>query len=60
MPPRLSPAYVVNYLKSKSARRLLLRFPELKTSAKGKLRSRSYFVIAVGKVSADVVERYVM
>ncbi|MEM3833705.1 MAG: IS200/IS605 family transposase [Thermoprotei archaeon] len=60
-PPRLSPAYVANYLKGKSARRLLQRFPELKAGAsRGRLWSRSYFVATVGKVSADVVERYVV
>ena len=34
-PPRLSPAYVANYLKGKSARRILQRFPELRTKASG-------------------------
>ncbi|MEM3379984.1 MAG: IS200/IS605 family transposase [Fervidicoccaceae archaeon] len=59
-PPRLSPAYVVNYLKGKSARRILQRFPVLKTGAtRGRLWSRSYFVATVGNVSADVVKRYV-
>ncbi len=59
-PPRLSPAYVVNYLKGKSARRILQRFPELKTGAtRGRLWSRSYFVATVGNVSADVVKKYV-
>jgi putative transposase len=59
-PPRHSPAYIVNYLKGKSARRILQRFPELKTRATGgKLWSRSYFVATVGNVTADIVKRYV-
>ncbi|MEM0198015.1 MAG: IS200/IS605 family transposase [Fervidicoccaceae archaeon] len=59
-PPRLSPAYVVNYLKGKSARRILQKFPELKAgTTRGKLWSRSYFVATVGNVSADAVKRYV-
>lgn len=59
-PPRLSPAYIANYLKGKSARRILQRFPELKTgSVRGKLWSRSYFVATVGNVTADAVKRYV-
>ncbi|MEM1830246.1 MAG: IS200/IS605 family transposase [Desulfurococcaceae archaeon] len=59
-PPRLSPAYVVNYLKGKSARRILQRYPELKTGAsRSKLWSRSYFVSTVGSVSADVVKKFV-
>jgi len=52
-PPRHSPAYIVNYLKS--ARRVLQKFPELKTGAtRGKLWGRSYFAATV---SAD--KRYV-
>ncbi|GBF08858.1 IS200/IS605 family transposase [Aeropyrum pernix] len=59
-PPRLSPAYIANYLKGKSARRILQRFPELRTKAsRGKLWSRSYFVATVGNVTAEVVKRYV-
>ena len=59
-PPRLSPAYVANYLKGKSARRILQRFPELRSKAsRGKLWSRSYFVATVGNVTAEVVKRYV-
>ena len=59
-PPRHSPAYIVNYLKGKSARRVLQRFPELKAKAtRGKLWSRSYFVATVGNVTADIVKRYV-
>jgi putative transposase len=59
-PPRHSPAYIANYLKGKSARRILQRFPELKTRAiRGKLWSRSYFVATVGNVTADVVKKYV-
>ena len=59
-PPRLSPAYIANYLKGKSARKILQRFPELRTKAsRGKLWSRSYFVATVGNVTAEVVKRYV-
>jgi len=59
-PPRHSPAYIVNYLKGKSARRILQRFPELKSKAiRGKLWSRSYFVATVGNVTTDIIKRYV-
>jgi putative transposase len=58
--PRHSPAYIVNYLKGKSARRILQRFPELKTRAsRGRLWSRSYLVITVRNVTADIVKKYV-
>jgi len=33
MPLRLSPAYIVNYLKGKNARKMLQTFPELKSKA---------------------------
>jgi putative transposase len=50
----------VNYLKGKSARRILQRFPGLKTGAiHGKLWSRSYLVATVGNVTADIVKKYV-
>ncbi len=59
-PPRHSPAYVVNYLKGKSARRILQRFPELKSRVvHGKLWSRNYFVVTVGNVTAEVVKKYI-
>ena len=58
--PRLSPAYVANYLKGKSARRILQKFPELRSKAsRGKLWSRNYFVATVGNVTAELVKRYV-
>jgi len=59
-PPRLAPAYVVNYLKGKSARRIIQKFPGLKARARyGKLWSRSYYVATVGSVTADIVKKYV-
>ena len=59
-PPRLSPAYVANYLKGKSARKILQRFPELRAkTSRGRLWSRSYFVATVGNVTTEVVKRYV-
>ena len=57
-PPRLAPSYIANYLKGKSARRILQRFPQLRARV-GRLWSRSYFVATVGNVTADIVERYV-
>jgi len=59
-PPRLAPGFIANYLKGKSARRILQRFPELRGGAEhGKLWSRSYFVATVGNVTADIVKKYV-
>jgi putative transposase len=59
-PPRHSPAYIANYLKGKSARRILQKFPELRSRApRGKLWSRSYFVATVDNVTVDIVKKYV-
>ena len=55
-PPRLAPAYVVKYLKGKSARKILQKFPKLKH---GKLWSRDYFVATEGNVTADIIKKYV-
>ncbi|MGC9137255.1 IS200/IS605 family transposase [Caldivirga sp.] len=57
-PPRLAPSYIANYLKGKSARLILKRFPELRARV-GKLWSRSYFVATVGDVTADIVKQYI-
>jgi len=57
-PPRLPPAYVVNYLKGKGARRIPQRFPELKTGAIHGRLWRSYFVATAGNVTADIVKKY--
>jgi len=55
-----SPAYVVKYLKGKSARKILQKFPQLRVKAKyGKLWSRDYFVATEGNVTADIVKKYV-
>jgi len=59
-PPRLAPAYVVKYLKGKSARKILQKFQELKVKAKhSKLWSRDYFVSTEGNVTADIIKKYV-
>jgi putative transposase len=57
--PRYSLTYVVNYLKGKSARKILQRFPELKTRAiHGNCVAETNFV-AIGNVTADIIRKYV-
>ena len=59
-PPRYAPSYLANYFKGKSARKILQRFPELKTKAnRGKLWTRSYFVATAGNVSSETIKRYI-
>ena len=55
-PPRLAPTYVVKYLKGKSARKILQKFPQLKH---GKLWSRDYFAATEGNVTDNIVKKYV-
>jgi putative transposase len=60
-PPRLSPARIVQILKSISARGLFRQFPHLRRKLwGGQLWSDGYFVRAVGdEVTGDVIRRYV-
>ena len=58
-PPRYTPSYLANYFKGKSARKILQRFPELKTGNRGKLWTRSYFVATAGNVSSETIKRYI-
>ncbi|AHF79424.1 IS200/IS605 family transposase [Thermococcus paralvinellae] len=58
--PNLSPAQIVNHLKGKSARKLLMEFPELRAkTTRGRLWSRSYFVASVGYITDEIVKHYV-
>ena len=60
-PPRLSPARIVQVLKSISARELFCQYPHLRRQLwGGKLWSDGYFVRAVGdEVTGDVIRRYI-
>ncbi|ACB09340.1 IS200/IS605 family transposase [Thermotoga sp. RQ2] len=56
-PPRFSPAEIANLLKGVSARKLLEKFPELRT--KEGLWARSYYVGTAGNVSEETIRRYI-
>ena len=59
-PPRLSPARIVQILKSVSARELLKRFPQLREQYwGGRLWTESYFVETVGSKRLDAVKQYI-
>jgi putative transposase len=56
----LSPAKIAQYLKGKSAYRLLREFPELKKRYWGShLWSRGYFCCTVGAVTEEMIKRYI-
>jgi putative transposase len=59
-PSHMSPAKIAQYLKGKSAYRLLREFPELKKRYWGNhLWSRGYFCCTVGAVTEEMVKRYI-
>ena len=61
VPPRYSPAQVVQILKSVSAREVFKRFPKLRKQLwAGEFWSDGYFVRSVGdKVTAEIIRRYI-
>ncbi len=61
VPPRYSPARVVQVMKSISAREVFSKFPNLRKQLwAGELWSDGYFVCSVGdKVTADIIRKYI-
>jgi len=61
IPPRYSPARVVQVMKSISAREVFSKFPKLRKQLwAGELWSDGYFVRSVGdKVTADIIRKYI-
>ena len=61
VPPKYSPAEVVQILKSISARQVFKKFRKLRKQLwSGKLWSDGYFARSVGdKVTADIIRRYI-
>jgi putative transposase len=61
IPPRYSPAQVVQILKSISAREVFKKFPKLRKQLwAGELWSDGYFVRSVGdKVTSDIIRKYI-
>jgi putative transposase len=61
VPPRYSPARVVQVMKSISAREVFSQFPDMKKQLwAGELWNDGYFVRSVGdEVTADIIRRYI-
>ena len=61
VPPRYSPAQVVQIMKSISAREVFKEFPDLRKQLwAGELWNDGYFVRSVGdEVTADVIRKYI-
>ena len=58
--PKWSPSQIVKIMKGGSARKLFLKFPELREKLwRGHLWNPSYYVGTVGDITKEVVERYI-
>ena len=56
-PPRLAPARIVNLFKGITSKKLLEKFPDLRTPEG--FWSRTYYVGSVGAVSEESIRRYI-
>ena len=60
VPPSMSISKIVQYIKGKSSRKLLQEFDVLKKRYWGQhLWARGYFVVTVGNVNTEDVQRYI-
>jgi putative transposase len=60
IPPAIAVASVIKILKGSSARKLFLRFPEIKKKLwGGHLWAPSYYVGTAGNVSAETISKYI-
>lgn len=56
VPPTISLLKLVQYIKGKSSRKLLMEFAQLKKRYWGQ---RGYFVVTVGNVNAEDIQKYI-
>lgn len=60
VPPHLSPAKLVQFIKGRSSRKLQEEFPELRKRYWGQhLWARGYFCATVGAVDEDTIKHYI-
>jgi len=60
VPPQLSPAKLVQFIKGRSSRKLQEEFPELRKRYWGQhLWARGYFCATVGAVDEDTIKHYI-
>ena len=59
-PPNLSPSKIMQYIKGKSSRKLLMEFQHLQKAYWGRhLWARGYFVASSGNVTDEVIQEYI-
>lgn len=60
MPPSIALSKVLQYIKGKSSRKLLMEFKHLEKRYWGQhLWARGYFAVSVGNVNAEDVQKYI-
>ncbi|MGC5326668.1 IS200/IS605 family transposase [Brevibacillus sp. SYSU BS000544] len=58
--PKVAPSYIVKMLKGISARKLLLKFPQLKKRLReGNLWNNSFFIETIGSISEQAIKKYI-
>jgi putative transposase len=58
-PPNLSPSKIMQYIKGKSSRKLMMEFKHIRREFWGRhLRARGYFVASSGNVTDEVIMEY--
>jgi putative transposase len=58
--PKVAPSYIVKMLKGISARKLFLKFPQLKEKmVGGHLWNSSFFIETIGSVSEQAIKEYI-
>jgi len=58
--PKIPPSYIVKMVKGISARKLFLKFPEIKKKLwKGHLWNPSYYIETIASISEDVIRKYI-
>ncbi|PFN98534.1 IS200/IS605 family transposase [Bacillus sp. AFS076308] len=58
--PKVAPSYIVKMLKGISARKLFMKFPELKNDLwGGHLWNGSFYLETVGSISEDAIKKYI-
>lgn len=59
-PPNIAVSKIVQYIKDKSGRKLLMEFETLRKKYWGQhLWGRGYFVVSVGNVNSEDMQRYI-
>ncbi|HEY4307920.1 MAG TPA: IS200/IS605 family transposase [Pirellulales bacterium] len=59
-PPNVSPSKIMQYIKGKSSRKLLMEFRHLQKAFWGRhLWARGYFVASSGNVTDEVIQEYI-